>query len=118
MRHDGEVPREIPDSELHSDDLPAVDAEWEEISEFDLTFNGFERREGLGEYANTIEAIFNETGRLTQDLNMSAARNCLFYEQRRWRHIGEAPDLYSIAYIGALIRNIRECVASSAAPDC
>jgi hypothetical protein len=38
-------------------------------------------------------------------------RTCLFFEQRRWRHIGEVPDAEAMAYIRDLVRQIRAKVA-------
>lgn len=38
-------------------------------------------------------------------------RTCLFFEQRRWRHHGEAPDAEGMAYIRDLMEQIHERVS-------
>jgi hypothetical protein len=37
-------------------------------------------------------------------------RTCLFYEARRWKMEGKAPDMVSLRYIRALVYAIREKV--------
>jgi hypothetical protein len=83
--------------------IPSADAEWVEIVRFAHTFNGdkyWGSRERCSEIANARQMDTLE------DL-----RTCLFFEQRRWNHFGEAPDANAMRYIRSLISQIRAKVS-------
>jgi hypothetical protein len=66
------VPKNIPNRDLVADKLPPLDADWEEIQRFALTFDGYKcwgSAERCGEIA---EARRHST--------MTELRTCLFYE--------------------------------------
>lgn len=94
------MPRqEIPTDSLGPVDVPPANAEWSEIQEFALTFNGYSFWNGFDRCA----AIANAK----QPRNLTELRTCLFFEQRRWRHLGKIPDAESMAYIRTLVDEIR-----------
>ena len=94
----------ITNDKLRLSDVPAADANWDRLAEFALSFNGYEI---LGSF-EACAAIAN--GRKHDTL--TNLRACLFFEQRRWHHFGEAPDREGIAYIRGLIEDIRHKVGS------
>lgn len=98
--------REIANSDLTAADIPASDADWHSIGEFALSYDGYQR---WGSFEKCAE-IANAQRRGSLD----ELRTCLFFEQRRWRHFGDAPDAASIAYIRAIIEKIRGIVLSGA----
>lgn len=76
--------RHIPDNELRLEMVPKSDAGWHTIQEFALTFDGY----GLhGSFEKCAEIANSRRHETIGDL-----RTCLFFEQRRWRHFGEAPN--------------------------
>lgn len=98
-------PRYIPNNLLRADKLPPPDATWEEIGRFALTFDGYKNCgifEACAEVANA---------RRTESL--SDLRTCLFFEQRRWRHVGDEPGGEDLRYIRALLEQIRRRVLAA-----
>ena len=92
--------REIPDNELAETHVPDPHSDWTTIWKFALTFNGYENHGGLDECAEIANSQQNET--------LTDLRTCLFFEQRRWRHIGEFPDENSAIYIRNLVEQIKQ----------
>ena len=91
---------------LHAQ-IPTPRATWTQITNFALTFDGYQElgQERLARIAN--EAL---DGKLPTDL--AQLRGVLFFEQRRWRHYGEAPDRKAMRHIRAIIRRIRETASA------
>jgi len=99
---------EISNNHLDIDSIPKPEAGWNEIGWFSLTFNGYDFHGGIdtcGEIANRWLRDFENDGGLPSTLN--DLRTCLFFEQRRWRHYGYAPDEKAMCYIRGLVRSIR-----------
>lgn len=96
---------EIANNDLTPDDIPSPDAEWDEIQEFALTFNGYEFWGSFEKCADMANA--RRRG------SPSEIRTCLFFEQRRWRHFGEDPDAEAMIYIRELVDQIRARVEGS-----
>jgi hypothetical protein len=94
----------IPNERLRAVKMPPQDADWHEIERFALTFDGYKHwgSERCAEIANA-----RQHGTLT-DL-----RTCLFFEQRRWRHFGSAPDEENMAYIRSVLEQIRVRVSAA-----
>lgn len=90
--------KHIPNAELKSSDVP-LGAGWEE---FALTFSGYEVSGGFDECAEIANKRTPKT--------LTEYRTCLFFEQRRWRHFGEAPAGKDWTYIRSLLKGIREKV--------
>lgn len=97
--------QEIPDDKLRQEDVPEALAEWDTISRFALTFNGYQVWGSFEACAEVAETKQPET--------LTVLRTCLFYEQRRWRHLGEIPDAESMQYIRLLLERIRDHVTRS-----
>lgn len=76
------------------------------IQRFALTFDAYQHWGSFERCAEVANAGHNET--------LTDPRTCLFFEQRRWRHFGYAPDEVSMHYIRDLVAQIRARVA---APD-
>jgi hypothetical protein len=60
--------------------------------------------------ANRYLKVYGQHGTLPQTL--TELRTCVFFEQRRWRHLDAEPDPGDKAYIAALLGAIRVKVAS------
>ena len=97
------MPPEIANKHLESARIPNPEAPWSTLERFALTFNGYRV---LGDECATIA---NER----RQESLTDLRACLFYEQRRWRHFGEAPDDEAMSYIRGLILAIRERVVDA-----
>lgn len=95
----------IPNEARRPKHIPSPDGDWGNISSFALTFHGYE---AWGSF-ETCAQIANEAKPST----LTELRTCLFFEQRRWRHFGEAPDDEVMGYIRDLVRRIHEQVAIS-----
>jgi hypothetical protein len=96
--------REIADSDLTLTDIPTVDATWENISKFALTYSGYEVCGSFEACADIANAQRHES--------LADLRTCLFFEQRRWRHFGYDPDDETMVYIRGIVKQIREYVAA------
>jgi hypothetical protein len=84
---------------------------WPVVNEFALTFNAYDRVGPMGKVAriaNNATTAFAEDGRLPKTADR--IRTCLFFEQRRWRHLDA--DAYqdppTKAYIQALLARLSE----------
>lgn len=98
--------------------VPDAEASWTDVSEFALTFDGYEvydNAERLGEFANHTIEQWKRTGEIPQ--NLTDLRACLFFEQRRFRHFGDIPEGSDMVYLRALVEAIREHVTGSANDD-
>ncbi|MDB5300421.1 MAG: hypothetical protein JWO87_2084 [Phycisphaerales bacterium] len=93
------LPEPIDNNRLSVTDVPDESADWQAISLFALTFNGYEANGSLENCAAIANERRNET--------LSDLRTCLFFEQRRWRHYGDEPDDKAMAYIRYLLEQIR-----------
>ena len=89
--------------------VPNDRADWETVMRFALTVDGYRAlgQERLADLANACRG----GGQLAEDL--TELRACLFCEQRRWRHFGEAPDSKGMRHIPSLVRAIRRQVAAA-----
>jgi hypothetical protein len=99
---------EIPHRILRSADVPSGRANWDEIQMFALTFNGYKRypNDGCAKFAISLVRSFLAGKNGLEKLNLSRLRACLFYEQRRYRHLDVEPDKKPMKYIRALLRTI------------
>ena len=101
----------IENIELTESDLPPPRATWRRIQKFAITFNGYEYHGeflSLANVANEATSIYRKHKRLPAGL--SDLRACLFFEFRRWHHLGEKPHRPAMIYIRALVENIRGIV--------
>ncbi|MFT3896099.1 MAG: HNH endonuclease [Thermomonas sp.] len=93
----------IKKTDLRLADVPEPTAGPEVIEAFALTFDGYEECGSFERCAAIANARCHGT--------LFELRSCLFFEQRRWHHLGEAPDAKADAYHRELISMIREKVA-------
>ncbi len=101
---------------LSESDVPGPDAAWHrEIVGFALTYDAYTALDGfepVGDLANKTQEEWQVSRVLPQSLN--ALRACLFFEQRRWRHMDEDPSQDPASddwlYIKALVTAIRDMV--------
>jgi hypothetical protein len=86
--------------------VPAADADWAEIAEFALRFDGYAAMgHECGDLANELRRRWDATSELPGDLR--ELRASLFFEQRRFRHFGWAPTGRDRDYLSALLDAIR-----------
>lgn len=95
---------ELANTELTPADIPSFKEAWPRIEPFALTFDGFK-------YWGSVEKCA-EVAHEKRMATLTDLRTCLFYEARRWRMEGKAPDIVSLRYIRALVYAIREKVSS------
>ena len=99
--------KNIDDAALTAADIPPPDADLGNVWRFALTFDGY----GICGSFEKCAQIAN--GRLNGSL--IELRTCLFFEQRRWRHLEKAPDKKALAYIRGIIEHIRARVPAQRA---
>lgn len=93
---------EIPNESLSETDLPPPNADWNQVSQFAITYDGYER---CGSFEKCADIANARLGGSLHNL-----RTCLFFEQRRWRHFGDYPGEEHMAYFHRIIEEIRELV--------
>jgi len=104
--------REISSSCLTKSAMPPEGASWDDVSSFALTFNGYDYRTDLGEYANQIAEDYEIRGAdSVAGLALDDLRACLFFEQRRCRHSGRDPEGPDWEYVRCLLEAIRSRVS-------
>ena len=104
----------IPNDVLTLEMIPFPEADWGEIGHFALAFDGYEYWGGFercGELANQTRDHYLTHKQLPFPLTV--LRTSLFFEQRRWRHYGYAPDDEAMAYLRALLKSICEKVQNA-----
>ncbi len=100
-------------------DVPADDAPMLEILRFATTsYFGYDRHGGVERLAAIANGTFG-TWRAQQELPHSQAevRAALFFESRRWHHLGQSPDSASETYIRALVTQLRVLSGGSVEAD-
>jgi hypothetical protein len=93
------MPAAIDNEHLRLADVPLDSASWKEIARFAHTFNAYEILGSVAACGAIANARRNDT--------LTDLRTCLFFEQRRWNHIGCTPDEEAIGYIHSLLAQIR-----------
>lgn len=87
-------------------DIPSLDADWETISDFAITFDGYEA-------SGSIEACTKIANEKKHD-SLDNLRICLFFEQRKWRWNDENPDAEAMIYIRSVLEKMRVLLNKSA----
>jgi hypothetical protein len=108
----------IPTSALTVAHLPAPDADEDEYHRFALSFNGYtelgsDRR--CARIANASLEHWRDSGEVPSDI--AVLRGCLFFEQRRWHHIGDSFDDLTMSYLKALIARLRQELGQHVSAD-
>jgi hypothetical protein len=101
--------RLIASADLRVEDVPGIDAQWDEVREFALTFNGYDHArsfESCAELARRTRLAYEQNSSLKAPLD--DLRASLFFEQRRehWTDCVFAGD--ELRYIRALLAAIAE----------
>src|SRR5208283_4299992 len=90
--------KELANAALTVHDLPIVGNQWDQsLFQFAMSFDGYSFMESpgtakLGAIANRAMRTYEQEKSLPQTL--SELRACLFFEGRRWRHVGSAVGGY------------------------
>jgi hypothetical protein len=124
-------PKGIANPDLTEQDLPQFTGEWDRpLIQFAWSFNGYEYaalvfsaehrspQSKLGTFANRTREAYFQGQSLPRSL--SELRACLFFEQRKWHHLGSAAGAYehynadgkAMNYIRALLEAIASKVRS------
>jgi hypothetical protein len=100
--------RHVPNSELHLENIPALDTDWQAQVDFAHSFFAYEQiGPSLAALANAAARRYRQEGSLPATL--TELRACFFFEHRRAVHFG-APTDEMRAYTKALLAAIREKV--------
>lgn len=89
----------IPTDYPQASDVPADDADLEDLFRFALSFDGYRRWGSFSRCAEIANA--RDHGSLDK------LRTCLFFEARRWHHFGDSPDEEETRYWRSLVAEIR-----------
>lgn len=92
---------DVANTELSVGDIPSFKEEWKNIQPFALTFDGYRY---WGSIDKCAEVAAKPPATLTH------LRTCLFFEARRWAHLGKQPDAAAMKRIRALVFAIKEKV--------
>jgi hypothetical protein len=104
----------VPNVELVAAEIPRRVDSWDAVSDFALSYDGYEYWDDLPELARRVLQRWTRSRALPGTLD--ELRGCLFYEQRRWHHFGEDPTGRSAEYMRAVIDAIR-AIAVAAMPS-
>jgi hypothetical protein len=80
-------------------DIPSPVANWEVISDFAVSYDGYKACGSLEACAEIANAKKHDS--------LENLRICLFYEQRKWRWNDENPDVEAMIYIRSILEKIR-----------
>ena len=94
--------KKISNKDLTLLDIPPVESDWPTIEQFALTFNGYEVHGSFKKCAEIANSHRHDS--------LTNLRTCLFFEQRRWRHLGREPDEESMKYIRSVLEKIYQKV--------
>jgi hypothetical protein len=92
-------PAHIPTTDLSLVDVPNESASWQTIGNFALTFDPAE--------SDPYHPKGQDFTLLSGDSSLVQLRSHLFLEQRRWNHIGRAPDAARMSAIRKVVALIR-----------
>jgi hypothetical protein len=93
------MPKHIANEWLRAEKIPASDAPWSEIERFARTFDGYALFTDSDSLAHAVQRSYGAT--------MTELRIALFFEQRKWKNEGTAPDEESLHRIRGLLEQIR-----------
>ena len=99
--------RAVLDRDLTVDQVPGSADPWTPFAEFALSFDGYQYRPAVADWANMQADHFDDAGVLANDLRLSDLRALAFFEQRRFHHFGWTPKGDDLRYIDAILREIR-----------
>ncbi len=85
----------VSNKSLKLQNIPLPESSWYEISDFALTFRGYD-------LPNCAELANDRTAKTLTELRAS-----LFFEQRRYHHFGYGPSDEELEYIRNLVKRIR-----------
>jgi hypothetical protein len=91
----------VPNAEIGTAEIPRRGDSWEAVSDFALSYDGYEYWDDLPELAS--RCLQRWTRSRTMPATLDELRGCLFYEQRRWHHFGEDPTGRSAEYMRAIV---------------
>jgi len=94
----------ISNQRLKPTQIPGQSADVDSLMRFALTFSGYDHCGSFEACARIANARSHDT--------LSDLRTCLYFEQRRWRHYGDAPDDEALSYWRKLVEKIRAKVQS------
>ncbi|HEX7277281.1 MAG TPA: hypothetical protein VF244_07885 [Acidimicrobiales bacterium] len=104
---------------MASVEVPLEDAPLESVLRFAAnTYFGYERHggvQGLSHLGNAVASAWTDDGRLPGDL--PSLRAALFFESRRWHHLGHEADPAAEAYVRVLVAKIRQLSGGSVRAD-
>lgn len=98
--------------ELQPADVPGPQATWSEIMRFAYRHDGYAKHgDSLASLANESVRRYASEHAIDQGLEVDDLRSCLFFEARRYHHLGHAPAHDSVAYIRALLAAMSQSAA-------
>ncbi|MFT3685926.1 MAG: 5-oxoprolinase subunit PxpA [Phycisphaerales bacterium] len=89
----------IASTELRASQVPAAGSSWQEIVSFASTFDWSEMNP-YGRISGPLRLVSSRE-------SMTGLRAHLFFEYRRWNHIGDLPDEQTVAGVNRLLELIR-----------
>ena len=101
---------EIHNTDLRLDQIPSIDSDYSNIAGFALSFDGYSRIKDIAIFANKIVDEFHSDCSIITKLTLTELRACLFFEQRRYHHYGDAPEGEDRDYINSLMLEITKRV--------
>ncbi len=90
-------------------EVPGRNACWEQIREFGVSFEGCWFSEETGDIANSMYNVYKTSGvQAFEGKETDELRAALFFEQRRYRHLGQSPEGMNLLYVQELTSAIRK----------
>jgi ADP-ribosylglycohydrolase len=101
----------IPNESLVPADVPEARADWLDVWRFALSTDGYSR---WGNWCSVIANEYAQRYEVTRGTprSLELLRVCLFFEQRRYRHMDQTPTGSGARYVRRLVSAIREVVSA------
>ncbi len=107
-------PDEVSNESLTASAVPPVTASWHTIDGFALTIDGYKAigQKECAQLANRVKSAFSKNTASVDTLSLTELRLCLFFEQRRFNHLGHEPQDIDRSFTNALLEAIRKKIGS------
>jgi hypothetical protein len=100
----------IPNQDLKLEDIPQEASDWREVVRFARTLDGYKEAGSLKKAGLLANERKSERCGVGGDWTLTELRICLFFEYRRFNHVGHPPEIDDLNYLHSLVAEIRKRV--------
>ena len=103
------IGEQLSNDELRQEHIPKQRSPWREIIPFASSFNAYEHFDGT----RVPGKLANEKAKNPAQCNLLELRAALFFEYRRYNHLGRNPTDEALVHLHGLLEEIRARVAAN-----